>query len=253
MKIGSPISAVHHIKNRFFQKLGLFSSLRFWFAVILTAYVLLVATEYLELRVTQNEWWDDFYTVTSPFLIGGLISFLFYFLVVHVPERKKSKIIKSNLKSVYAGIKKDILYQVIFASQKGGRRDLQADSETISRLLTIGGFKEAFEGGREADEGFYAFENHISEDTPEFRNIILNLQILSKQIDYVLHNYSILDEEVFGFFKRLEVYLMRIQNLDANYDDAKTLSAFIWEIFTGWSIVSGYGDHDIIEKMISDI
>lgn len=54
----------------------------------------------------------------------------------------------------------------IFTSQKGGRRDLHADNEAIDLLITVEGIKAAFEGGREADEGFYAFANQMSDAPP---------------------------------------------------------------------------------------
>ena len=56
--------------------------------------------------------------------------------------------------------------------------------------MDVENFKAAFAQGSEANEGFYAFENQMSDETPEFREIVLNLQMLSKQIEFVLHNYE---------------------------------------------------------------
>ena len=195
----------------------------------------------------------NFTTYQPHFLIGGLISFLFYFLVIYIPEQKKRRIIKVNLRRLYADIKHDLLYQVIFASQKGGREDLSADSETVERLLTVDGFNAAFRGGSGAHEGFYAFCNYISSDVHEYREIIRNLQVLSKQIDYILHNYPLTDEKMFNFFKRLDVFLFRLEKIGLGYDEEKVLSGFIREIFGGFSLVEGYRGYDIIEKMIEDI
>ncbi len=102
---------------------------------------------------------------------------------------------------MYHQIKKSILYEVVFASMKGGRSDIRAGTDTISELMTIDGFKNAFKDGRQADEGFYAFQNQMSDDTPEFRQILLNLEMLKNQIEFVLHNYTMDDEELFNFFK----------------------------------------------------
>lgn len=170
-----------------------------------------------------------------------------------MPERRKRNIIKTNLKSVYEDIKRDILYQIIFASQKGGRHDISQDTETVDKLMTAEGFKATFEAGSEGDEGFYAFQNQMSDDVPEFREIVLNLQILSNQIDYVLHNYTIQDQNLFDFFKRLQIFLMRIRVREPGYDESKPLCSFIWEIYAGWDNISGYRSYDIIEKMIEDI
>ena len=90
----------------------------------------------------------------------------------------------------------------------------------------------------------------MSGDADEFREIILNFQVLSKQIEFVLHNYAIDDPRVFDFFKRLEAFLFRMQYLKPGYDESKALCRFIWEIFAGFNFVDGYRGYDIIEKMI---
>jgi hypothetical protein len=233
--------------------LSVFSKVWFWFLVVFVGYLVLAGHDFFNLRLTHEDWWNKFYAISSAFLVGGLVSFLFYFLVVFVPEWKKRRVIKSNLKAVYADIKRDILLQIIFASRKGGRTDLSADSETVNRLLTIDGFKSAFQKGREADEGFYAFQNYMSDDVPEYREILLSLHVLSRQIDFVLHNYPILDSRIFSFFKRLEMLLVRLEKLGPGYEEEKQLSKFIWEIFAGFNIIKGNVGYDIIEKMIDDI
>src|SRR5690606_5868389 len=123
---------------------------------------------------------------------------------------------------------------------KGGRSDLQTDQDTITTLMTTNGFREAFEGGREADEGFYAFENQMSHDTPEFRQIILNLEMLAKQIEFVLHNYTMDDHKLFDFFKRLDLMLLSLRRSSPGYDESKPLCGFVYEIFSGWNMIEGY-------------
>ena len=158
-------------------------------------------------------WQRELLSFSINFLTGGLISFLFYFLVVYLPAKRRRDIIKHNLKRIYRDIKKDILRQVVFSSIAGGRHDLTTDTKEVERLMEVDAFKAAFAHGREADEGFYAFENQMMEETYEFRQIILSLSVLSKQIEYVLHNYAIEDQKVFDFFKRLEAFLLRMQHL----------------------------------------
>lgn len=198
-------------------------------------------------------WWKDASSWATNVLTGGLVSFFFYWLVVYLPEHRKRRVIKNNLLKMYYRIKKNILYQVVLASIKGGRRDLQTDSETIENLMTPQTFKEIFSGGREADEGFYAFENQMSGDTPEFREIILNLEMLAKQIEFVLHNYSIDDENLFDFFKRLDLMLLSLRRSSPGYDESKPLCGFVYEMFSGFNLIDGYLGYDVIDKMIADI
>ncbi len=203
--------------------------------------------------IASQKWWPDSFAVLSNLLTGGLVSFLFYFLVVVVPERRRRSIVKANLLMLYKNIKEDMLVSVIQASIKGGRTDLSGFHEEIVELMSPEAFKEAFSHGREANEGFYAFENQMKYDTDEYRRIVLNLEMLAKQIEFLLHNYSIDDQELFNFFKRLEVVLRRLQTNGPGYDEAKPLCSFIWEIYAGWNWVDGYTGKDRVELMISSL
>ncbi len=229
-------------------------SVRFWFVVNTSALLLLLAVHFgISANLRALWWWADAFAVGVNLLTGGVISFLFYFLVVVVPERRKKSIIKTNLRRLYRDIKRDILWQVVFASIKGGRHDLTTSVEEVDKLMDVEKFKAAFAHGHEADEGFYAFENQMSDETIEFREIVLNLQMLSKQIEFVLHNYAMDDQKAFDFFKRLELLLMRLQSTGAGYDESKPLCRFIWEMFAGFNWSVGYRGYDPIEKMIEGI
>lgn len=231
----------------------IFWSVRFWFAVNATALLLLMALDFGVGGLRALWWWADAFAVAVNLLTGGVISFLFYFLVVVISERRKKSIIKSNLRRLYRDIKHDILRQVVFASIKGGRTDLTTSVEEVDRLMDVENFKAAFAHGSEADEGFYAFENQMSNETSEFREIVLNLQMLSKQIEFVLHNYVLDDQKAFDFFKRLELILLKLQSSGAGYDESKPLCRFVWEMFTGFSFIEGYRGYDPIERMVDGI
>ena len=233
-----------------------FSRVFVWFAVVLISYCIVISNHYLRFFDIEPKTWQEIYHVSSPILVGGLTSFLFYFLVVHLPTRHKNRIVKANLKQKYVDVKKEILYQVIFASREGGRTDLVASPQTVEQLSTVEGFRSAFQEGKSSTEGFYAFCNYINTDEAShlFKEIILNLRILSKQIEFVLHNYPITDKRVYDVFKHLESVLMHIDTLrPGEYYDAEHLSKFIYSVFAGSSFVDGRRDYDIIEKTIEDI
>lgn len=230
----------------------LLAGVRTWFTFNLAALGALLVVHFAS-NASSLKWWADAFAVATNLLAGGLVAFLFYFLVVHLPEARKKSIIKRNLQRIYRSIKEDILWAVVHASIKGGRRDLTPDFETIEKLMAPSGFKDAFMGGREADEGFYAFQNQMHDDTPQFRRIVQCLQMLSKQIEFVLHNYSIVEQDVFDFFKRLELLLMQLQANGPGYDESKPLCGFIWDVYAGWDWVDGDKGYDRIQKMISDL
>lgn len=230
--------------------LRVFANVSFWFGANLLALAALLIAHFAT-GLPSLRWWADAFAVGVNLLAGGLVSFLFYFLVVYLPAKRRKKIIKTNLLRVYNNIKEDILLAVVVASKKGGRHDLSTDHDSLQKLMLPEGFKTAFEDGREADEGFYAFENQMSDDTWEFRQIILNLRMLAKQIEYLLHNFEMEDQTHFDFFKRLELLLMRIEANGPGYDESKRLCSFIWEIYAGWNFVEGNTGYDRVQRMIS--
>lgn len=223
-----------------------------WFVVNVIALIALIVAHFF-VGFPSVKWWPDVFAIATNLLAGGLVSFLFYFLVVNLPEMRKKSIIKANLQKMYKSIKTDILWAIVFASIKGGRNDLTPNLEFIESLMSPVAFKGAFAGGRESDEGFYAFANQMSSETPEFHQIVKNLTMLSKQIEFVLHNYSIEDSEIFDYFKRLELMLMSLQANGAGYDESKPLCQFIWQVYAGWNVIEGDIGHDPIQKMISGL
>lgn len=225
-----------------------------WLVTIITLYAMLVWYDIMKCPAGSNyEWWKKFYEAASNFLIGFIISFFFYFLVIYLPDKRRRHIIKSNVNKMYTCVKRDILCQIIFASQKGGIQGINADDDTIDRLMTIDGFKAVFSGGKEAHEGWYAFANGLEKDGIEFKGILFNLQLLSKQIGFILQNYIVLDEQVFGFLKNLEAIIFQMEKLQPAYDDTKILCGFLWQMFTGWDWIEGYLGYDPIERMLKEI
>lgn len=81
--------------------------------------------ELLGIGLAKQVWWDGIFVLAYPFLVGILVSFFFYWLVVWLPERTKRTNLKDDFKEYYRDLKEDIAVQIIFASQRGGREDLK--------------------------------------------------------------------------------------------------------------------------------
>jgi hypothetical protein len=102
---------------------------------------------------------------------------------------------------MYKNIKRDILFAVVSASVKGGREDLPNDLDFVETLMSPEIFKAHFESGSESNEGFYAFENQMHQRTPEFEEIILNFELLEREISFILGNFKFDDEKLFNLLK----------------------------------------------------
>lgn len=181
---------------------------------------------------------------------GGVVSFLFYYLVNERLERRRRRLLRNSVQDAYWEAKRNIALAVIHASQKGGRKDLSADSETIDRALTVPGFRSLFEGGRENDEGFYAFMNEMSARTPEYDEIVFNLKVIGRAAERLIDNGAVDDRRTYGFFVRLGTMIERIQLSGPGYDESKLLCGLIWEMFAGWNFIDGHLGHDPIQRVI---
>lgn len=181
---------------------------------------------------------------------SGIVAFIFYYVVNARLERRKRELVRKGALQTYRDAKHNIAIAIIHASEKGGREDLSANSETIDQVLTISGFKKLFEGGKEAHEGFYAFQNQMSENTPEYDEIIFNLKIIGRAFDRLIDHNNLNTAQSYDFFVRLDALIRRIARNGTGYDESKLLCNFIWEVFSGWSGIHGALGHDPIERGI---
>lgn len=181
---------------------------------------------------------------------GGVVSFIFYYIVNERLERRRRELVRDGALRAYRDAKRNIAVAVLHASEKGGRSDISADTDTIEAALRPKGFRALIGDGREADEGFYAFQNQMSEATPEFDEIIFNLKSMGRAFDRLIDAGRIDDEATYNQFVRLNALVHRIEHNGAGYDESKRLCSFIWEVFAGWSMDDGYLDYDVVERSI---
>lgn len=127
-----------------------FSSLLFWFVVVLGIFIAMTAYNYTQVETFD---WKAAHNLTSLILRGFLLSSIFYFLVVYLPSRKKRKIVKNNFKTIYKGLKKDIIGEILWCSRNGGRTDIDVTGELVEELFDVTKFRDLFKGGNEGDEG----------------------------------------------------------------------------------------------------
>ena len=197
-----------------------------WFVVTLFIFSVVVAAQFITVDHRTISI-TEFFGLADNILIGVLVSFVFYFLIVHLPELKKRTSIKTQLRNDYQYLKKSIVQQIVFGSVFGGRGDIDTSTETIERLLNLSEFRKTFEGGGAANEGYYAFANHMNSDSMQFQEVILRLEQMRKQIEFLLNNYTSMNDKVFSSFKLLEMRLMRLEKTVPGYDSSEQLLDFL--------------------------
>jgi len=94
------------------------------------------------------------------------------------------------------------------------------------------------------------FANKLDEDG--LRQLLTLFEIFRVEVVFVLDNVDIRDEEPFDFLKRLSAAIQSKRDLTVGYDEVGSLCRFLWEVFAGWSFVTGYRG-DVIKEMIDSI
>ena len=230
----------------------LLGSVTLWFVIAIVLFAVAVTVRLVSLE-TVRQIHEHVNGIAIDLLLSVIVSFAFYYLVVHLPEKRRRNRIRINFLNTYLSIKEGLLRQIVFGSIHAGRHDLNTSFEQVELLKDVKSFRATFSGGREAHEGWYAFSNHMTNDTPEFREILLLLSQLRMQIEYVLFQDVFEDQELLDFFTRLRRHLLRLERTDATDYEKRPLISFLYELLSGWNFVEGYRDFDLIEKEASKV
>jgi hypothetical protein len=230
----------------------IFSSVGFWAAVNFGSLTMLIsvkfATTYFSDPVSS-----DVFDVLFNLASGGAISFLFYFLVVVIPEGRRADLLKNNAIVVYKRIRQDIVTAVVLASVKGGRTDLSTSYDVIMMLIDVKIFREKFSSGKASNEGFYAFENQMSSMNYEFEHIVRQLKLLSAELNFFLLTYMPADFEHFKTLKHLELAVSSLLDVQPGYEESKPLCRFLYQFLAGFDWGAGYAEKDAYLEALEKI
>ncbi|WP_439449432.1 hypothetical protein [Stenotrophomonas sp. ATs4] len=194
-------------------------------------------------------------TVLTPFPVGNqiifnmatgvLVSQVMYVLVVWLPGHAKRKRIRKNLKHHYALFKEQCIYQLLFASNGVG------DPKVVEELADINKFRAYFTAvGPSGGEKWYDVMNGL--EAQHVSAIVVELGILAEELKYTLAAIDVGDDEIYAFLKRLSRAIVVLRDGSEN-SDIKYLTNFLWELFAGWSIVTGYQDGDFVLDRLDKI
>ncbi|WP_312381129.1 hypothetical protein [Stutzerimonas balearica] len=178
---------------------------------------------------------------------GFLISIVFYFVVVYLPEKKRRNDIYRNMELQYRTFKESCIntFLVLSNSQEYQNRE---------NLLSQEEFRRYFKNSNCLGENRWdAVSNALLANEYYLAEIKYEITILNDELKFLLGSAHVYDEEAFRYFKRVSQVLHRLELVKQEYDDIKTLCRYLWSIFTGWSFVDGYKEahKDMFLEMLS--
>lgn len=178
--------------------------------------------------------------------VACFVSVIFWLIVVVLPEYQRRRILRENLSKQYQHFRLGVVGILLDASVGSYRMD-QAECLTDYKA-----FKDFFSAND--NEMWYAAMNGLQSNDEYLNELLVEIQILSDEMSYILNNVSINDSTVFEFFKHLSGHVYRLKNSLIYTDDhVKSLGRFVWEILAQWSFIDGQRPDDIVQKMIRQI
>lgn len=201
--------------------------------------------------IKSFSWWMDSYNLSNGIAINLLSAYAFYLVIIYLFTGRRKRIIKSNLQKQYWGFKKSVIGHFL------GAINGPHSPDHAEQLCDLRVFRDYFnpKGAAEQREHvrWYDVCNSVQSDKYLQHELINELSILRDEVSYVLSSIEIHDEKIFVFFKRLQRIIYRHENGQFETDDFKSFMQFFYEVFSGWSFITGYAEKDVIQSFIDDL
>ncbi len=174
---------------------------------------------------------------------GYVVSVIFYFLVVSLPDHLKKKIHQKHALKVYRSFKIDIIGLIFSASGKC------YGTEEIEELMEPSRFREYFKEDETGSGGrWYDFLNGL--DDYHRGRIATELEILREELQFLVSHHDIDDSEIYTHLKQVSVAIHAMSKTGVSYDEQKQWGRFLWALFSTFDWSSGYQDEDPIVRSI---
>lgn len=176
--------------------------------------------------------------------VGFILSAVFYWVVVYLPENNRRRIIHAGLKEQYDEFRRSCIsnFLILSNSQNYSNRD---------ELLNQEEFKRYFKNNNDSGENRWdAVANGLQSNEFYLKEIVYELRMLNDEIRFVRTSLHINDVEVYEFLGRLSRIIIRMEATTPDYDEIKSFCGFLWQLFTGWSWVHGYSQTNLVQEML---
>jgi hypothetical protein len=181
--------------------------------------------------------------------INYIAGVLLWWLVAWLPERRRRKILRTNLQNHYALFREEIAQILLRAAADGS---YAVDIDLPKKLSEPTAFREYFSVNR--NKNWYDALNGLQSNPEVLQDLLLEINLFATEVASVVAKVEFDDSEPLAFFKRLTHHVERLRSASVySYDQVKYLGNFVWEIMTLWSIIDGQRKDDIVDTMIGRI
>ena len=186
------------------------------------------------------------YKIGYDLAVAALITVVFYYLVVRLPDYQRRRRLKRSLETHYKAFRQDCIEIMLLAANGG------CLAEEPEALLEQDKFRAYFnEEVAPGRKRFHNFLNNLDED--HLLQLLTNMEIFREELVFVLNNTDIPKDEPFEFLKGLSAAIYSLKDVTLGYDETKPLERFLWDVFAWYNLITGYRKRDIVKDMIEAI
>lgn len=177
--------------------------------------------------------------------LGFLISAIFYFLVVYLPEKSRRDLYHNSLKRQFEEFRLSCIGIFLILSHSQGYKHKR-------NLLDQTEFRRYFKNSNESGvERWSTVAEGLEANRYYLRDVVHELRMLNDELRFFRSSVQFHDSQVHDFLHQLSKELARLENTEPQYDDIKLFCQFLWSIFTGWNWIEGYSKVNIVEDVIN--
>jgi len=201
---------------------------------------------YILINFENHTFYKKIFDVVYNLSIAMLSSAIFYIFIVYIPERKRSLILRSQLKEKYHDFKLECIYLFFRCTSVLNDNGCRPEATHLTDIREFRSFfKEPVNSYRSrwalVFDSFYHGEKCR-------KQLEIEIGYFLKEIEFILVKLDFDEDDELRFFKSMSSSLGRFSNgVD---DDLKTLFRLLWELFAAWSWVDGYYEEDFVIKRI---
>ncbi len=192
--------------------------------------------------------------------VGYVISFIFYIMVVALPENRKRRLFKKRLINRYRWFRQNVV-DILMNSYEDYRRKYDHENKLkyfgdqrglIEGLVDYKKFRDFFRENHH--QNWYAVLNGLQYEKRFISDLYVEFRLLSDEIFYVLHNVNMDDDQVSSFFHNFFSHTYRLKETSVfSEDQAKYFGGFLWEIMAQFSIIDDNREKDPFMVAINQI
>lgn len=179
--------------------------------------------------------------------VGFIVSAIFYWVVVYLPERRREEMVGWELQRQYDTFKRDCIsiFLILSKSQSYPNKEALLDQEEFRRY-----FKNKNETGEARWDAIF---NGLQENKFYLRGIVFRLRLLGDEIKFARSTLNVIDPGVYEFFGNLSREIDSMGLIGEDSEDLKALVRFLWQVFAGWDWDVGYRRSDFIREMLKKV